>query len=73
MLCLEDLPYPIGIMNQYLQLVYNLGSLHHGEGNTYIRVHRFWKSYKISKMISLCFGRKIVFLKNFISIIHMNL
>ena len=33
MLCLEDLAYPNGIMNQYLQLVYNLGSLHHGDGN----------------------------------------
>ena len=29
-LCLEDLAYPNGIMIQYLQLVYNLGSLHMG-------------------------------------------
>ena len=33
MLCLEDLAYPNGIMIQYLQLVYNLGCLHHGDGN----------------------------------------
>ena len=30
MLCLEDLAYPNGIMIQYLQLVYNLGSYHMG-------------------------------------------
>jgi hypothetical protein len=30
MLCLKDLAYPNGIMIQYLQLVYNLGSLHMG-------------------------------------------
>ena len=30
MLCLEDLAYPNGIKIQYLQLVYNLGSLHMG-------------------------------------------